>query len=233
DKNGVRTLRGPQTMCLSRGYIPMVSLMPERKSHSSILFASSTTFARRMGTIAAPDNFSRRARDHLERRLLRLDMRKAFNKFGLLVEQINAKYEPNSKHLLTFFQFAEILDFQMFVRRECTQPNNFPGGDLQPEPRYLLECYIFDDRRDHMGCVGMLCRQLHQFSVLCPKAADNMHFVDNAFDLTQIPKTLTNFLKGVLCAVHARGLYDLLGELALEYAQPPAALLELNRKDSA
>lgn len=225
DQNGVKMLWQPQQIRESEGHIPVPSLIPTI-SEESIIHKSSTSFAQKMGTVAAPASFSLEARAHLEQKLHKLNVRQAFRKFGILVERINQVIQPQSELLLTFFQFAEILDFKMFVRRECSFAEL---GGARREPRYVIECYVFEDRREFVAAIGVLCRQLHQFAVLCPGAARNLHFVDNAFDLTKLPKKLTGWLKMALCAIHARGLYDLLGELTLELVHPPAVLLDLTR----
>ncbi|EDV44620.2 uncharacterized protein Dana_GF20234 [Drosophila ananassae] len=227
DRNGVKMLWRPQDIRESEGCIPVPSLIPTL-SEESIIHKSSMSFAQQMGAVAAPSSFSPEARAHLEQKLHKLNVRQAFRKFGILVERINQDIQPQSELLLTFFQFAEILDFKMFVRRECTFAGR--GGESE-EPRYVVECYVFEDCREFVAAIGVLCRQLHQFAVLCPGAARNLYFVDDAFDLTRLPKKLTGWLKTVLCAVHARGLYDLLGELTLELVHPPATLLDLTRDD--
>lgn len=225
DMNDIQMLWDPQELRESIGHIPLPSMTPRIKGQESIIYKSSATFARLMDPPMLPASYSLAANIQLKRNLKSLSVKQAFSKFGRLVEQINEQLCPRQEHLLTFFQIAEILDFKMFVRLECS----FPCWAPTKAERFRIECYVFDDQRDFIASIAMLCRQLPILARICPGVTKNIRFVDNAFELTSMPLMLTSWLKAALNAIHARPIYNFLGELTYNWAHPPATLLDLTR----
>jgi len=223
NQNEVQMLLEPNELRYSVGQIPLPPMIPSIISIESLIHKTSTFFACLTGPASVPSIYSLDACLQLEQKLRNLSVKQAFSKFGRLVERINEHTCPHHEHLITFFQFAEILDFKMFVRREYT----FLDCISNTEPRYRIECYVFDDRRDYITSIALLCRQFYKYAKLGPRATCNFRFIDTAFEMTHMPTMLTGWLKSALNAIHARPLYNLLGELSYECIQPPSTLLEL------
>ncbi|KAH8323172.1 hypothetical protein KR074_008408, partial [Drosophila pseudoananassae] len=209
----------------SEGLIQVPSVIPSISSYESMIEKSSSFFNQHVNPVASPTSFSPESGAKIENMLKNPNVRKALRKFGMLVDRINRDIQPQSELLLTFFQLVEMLDLKMLVRLELS----YLGWGK--EPRYVVECYLFENRQDFVASIGLLCQQLHHFTDVCPGAAKNLRFVDNAFELTNLPRKVTGCLKTMLSAIHARGLYDLLGELTLLLVHPPATTLSCEDRD--
>ncbi|KAH8278121.1 hypothetical protein KR026_006891, partial [Drosophila bipectinata] len=222
--NGEKMLPLPQEIYESEGLISVPSVVPDDSSNESIIEKSSSfkSFDHKVSPVASTTSFSPESGAHIANELQKLNAKQAFRKFGILVDRINRDIQPQSELLLTFFQLVESLNLKMLVRLELKY---LGWGE---EPRYVVECYRSEDRKDFVASIGLLCQQLHHFTDVCPGAARNLRFVDDAFELTNLPKKLTGWLKTGLSAIHARGFYDLLGELTLLVVHPPADLLTPN-----
>ncbi|XP_020805165.1 uncharacterized protein LOC110181673 [Drosophila serrata] len=184
---------------------------------------SSTLFGRRMEPPVLPPSFSSAAFSFLEGKLRWPSARKAFLKLKRLVNKINKQPCPRGDHLLRFFHMAQDLDFKMYIRREI----DFPGWSSKQGRRYVVDCYVFDDRREYIASISLLDTQLHALARLFPRAQRNFRLIDNAFELTPMPKRLTKMLKATLNVFHAQRLFKYLGQLTLGFARSPGAVFDL------
>ncbi|XP_020800540.1 uncharacterized protein LOC110177909 isoform X2 [Drosophila serrata] len=219
---GLKVLFQPQMLRESLDHVPL-ELSSTSLDFDFVTDQSSTSFTYFDDPLLLPASFSVAAFCHLAQRMRNPSVREAFSKLGLLVEIINERLCPEDEHLQLFFRLAQFLEFKMYVRREF----NFPGWPPTPCRRFRMECYVFDDRREYIASISLLPSQLRTMAKLFPGARQNLRFVDNAFELTPMPSKLTNILRVVLEAMHARPLYELLGELTLDYARPQAAVFKL------
>ncbi|BFG01503.1 uncharacterized protein DMAD_01245 [Drosophila madeirensis] len=178
---------------------------------------SSTTLARLMGPLPIPPEFSMAARVQLEQNLKGVRAREAFYHFGELVDRINSRAIPRMEDLRVFFWFAAVLQFHMYLWH---QPKH---------RRYFVLCYVLEDRCDFMAHVTIPCALFRELVDIYPQTVDNGHFVEDIFQLAPAPLRLFSFLKVVSNLIHARSLYDRLGELIYGFFQPQDTLLQLTR----
>lgn len=192
------------------------------ETSQSIVTAKSSEFERVLEPVKVPESFSTRAYEHLKSKLKRVTAKQAFENLGKLVNKINSRPIPQNRQLLRFFRLAALLEIKMFVRLET-----YWGMPPTIDPRCRLECYMFDDRNEFVLSMGLLCKQLHIFCELFPTIKANIRYVDNALQLTMIPRGLTDFLQALMSTFRAEKIFKLLAEVVYEMMQPRASLLAL------
>lgn len=210
----------PHRLHESKGaiHMPVVSDQPKVKFNTtrSIIEAKSVLFERLMAPVTLPKHFSKEACEHIQSRLVQIDAKQAFFKFDKLMRKINKNPVPMYKHLMTFFKFVVLLDIKLFVREEICWPGYAPAS----EPRYQVECYVFDDRKDFLVSFALLCRQLQEFADLYPCIKGNLRYIDDAFDLTVMPPLITKCLRSIMTILHSRRLLQFLAEVTFDFIQP-------------
>lgn len=210
----------PHRLRESKGaiHMPTISDQPTVKFHNalSIIEAKSVLFERLMAPVTLPEHFSKEACEHIRSRLVQIEAKQAFFKFDKLMRKINKKPVPLYRHLMTFFKFVMLLDIKLFVREEIC----WPGYAAALEPRYQVECYVFDDRKDFLVSFALLCRQLQEFTDLYPSLKGNLRFIDDALDLTVMPPLITKCLRSIMNVLHSRRLLQFLAEVTFDFIQP-------------
>ncbi|XP_068151035.1 uncharacterized protein [Drosophila tropicalis] len=151
-----------------------------------------------------------------------LDLKRSFSLFGRLIKGINLESCPHDEHLKLFFKFADLLSFKMFLRKEY----NWPRCSSTNKPRCRIECFAFDDQKNFITSIGLLTRQLKMLIVLYPNVVHNMQYINDAFALTAMPRTLTICLKSLLPKI----MYNFLAELTYEWVQEPCPVLKIARQ---
>ncbi|XP_064537142.1 uncharacterized protein LOC135427539 [Drosophila montana] len=226
--DGVKVLWKPHALCESEGAIYIPSELSKLKfdCSQSIIRARSSYFERLMEPVKVPPNFSKRAYDQLQKKLGRMTAKQAFDNLARLVENINARAIPQNRQLLTFFRIAELLEIKMYVRTESYWAGKSPTID----PRCRCECYMFDDRNEFVLSVGLLSKQLNIFADLFPGIKPNIRYIDNAFELTQMPTMLTKCIRSVMVTLRAQTLFNMMAEVAYEVLSPKATLLALSQE---
>lgn len=226
--DGVKVLWKPHPLCESEGdiYIPSELSKLKFDCSQSIIRARSSYFERLMDPVRVPPNFSKRAYDQLQKKLSRMTAKQAFDNLARLVENINARAIPQNRQLLTFFRIAELLEIKMYVRTESYWTGRSPTID----PRCRCECYMFDDRSEFVLSVGLLSKQLNIFAELFPGIKPNIRYIDNAFELTQMPTMLTKCIRSVMVTLRAQTLFNMMAEVAYEVLSPKATLLALSQE---
>lgn len=226
-KDGIKVLWKVHPLRESDGDIPLSDDGSSVKfeTSQSIVNAKSSEFERIMEPVRVPPNFSKRAHEHLKKKLRRMTAKQAFENLGKLVDKINSRPIPQNRQLLRFFRIAELLEIKMFARAETYWNGKSPTID----PRCRLECYMFDDRNEFILSLGLLCKQLTIFSELFPRVKPNICYIDNALQLTIMPKPVTEFLRTVMVTLRAQTLFKLMAEMVYELLQPRATLLALAR----
>ncbi|EDW65986.2 uncharacterized protein [Drosophila virilis] len=226
--DGVKVLWKPHPLCESEGAIYIPSELSKLKfdCSQSIIRARSSYFERLMDPVRVPPNFSKRAYDQLQKKLSRMTAKQAFDNLARLVENINARAIPQNRQLLTFFRIAELLEIKMYVRTESYWAGRSPTID----PRCRCECYMFDDRNEFVLSVGLLSKQLNIFAELFPGIKPNIRYIDNAFELTQMPTMLTKCIRSVMVTLRAQTLFNMMAEVAYEVLSPKATLLALSQE---
>ncbi|XP_017871790.1 PREDICTED: uncharacterized protein LOC108619621 [Drosophila arizonae] len=192
------------------------------ETSQSIVTAKSSEFERVLEPVQVPEHYSARAHEHLKTKLRRMTAKQAFENLGKLVQKINSRSIPQNRQLLRFFRLAALLEIKMFVRLET-----YWGMPPTIDPRCRLDCYMFDDRNEFVLSMGLLCKQLNIFCELFPTVKENIRYVDNALQLTMMPRGLTDFLQTLMTTLGAEKIFKLLAEMIYEMMQPKATLLAL------
>lgn len=215
-----RVVVGAHRLRESKGaiHMPVISDQPRVKFHTtwSIIEAKSVVFERLMEPVKLPKHFSKEACEHFRSRLVQIEAKQTFFKFDKLMRKINKCPVPRYRHLMTFFKFVMLLDIKLFVREEICWPGYAPAT----EPRYQIECYVFDDRKDFLVSLGLLCRQLKEFAELYPSIKRNLRYIDDALDLIVVPTVVTRCLRAVMTTLHSRRLLQFLAEVTFDFIQP-------------
>lgn len=210
----------PHRLHESKGaiHMPTISGTPQVQFNntSSVIEAKSSLFERLMEPISLPDHFSKQACEHIRSRLYQIEAKQAFLKFDKLMQKINKCPVPRYRHLMTFFKFVMLLDIKLFVREEIC----WPGYSPTTEPRYQVECYVFDDRQDFIVSLALLCRQLQEFADLFPDVRRNLRYIDDAFDLTILPTPITKCLRSIMNTLHSKRLFKFFAEITYDFIQP-------------
>ncbi|KAH8416763.1 hypothetical protein KR222_003282, partial [Zaprionus bogoriensis] len=216
--DGFRVLMKPHRLRESMGRIHLPTDQQEIRFNnaSSIIEAKSSIFERLTSPVVLPKHFSKRACEHIAKRLTQIEAKQAFFNFDTLLKKINDRPIPRNRHLLTFFKLVLLLDIKLFVREEIC----WPGYAPTLEPRYQIECYVFDDRKDFLVSLALLCRQLKFFTDFMPNIRVNLRYIDDALDLTTVPPSLTRCLRSIMTKLHSRRLFKLLAEITYDFLQP-------------
>lgn len=215
-----KTIHKARRLYESKGAIHMPSILaiPKVQFHntSSVIEAKSVLFERLMEPITLPDHFSERACAHIRSRLYQIEAKLAFLKFDKLMQKINKGPVPRYRHLMTFFKFVRLLDIKLFVREEICWPGFAPAL----EPRYQVECYVFDDRQDFIVSFALLCRQLQEFAEGFPDVRRNLRYIDDAFELTILPSPITKCMRYIMNSLHSKRLFKFFAEITYDFIQP-------------
>lgn len=215
-----KTIVKPHRLHESKGaiHMPAISRTPQVQFNntSSVIEAKSSLFERLMEPLALPEHFSQQACEHIRTRLCQIEAKQAFLKFDKLMQKINKNPVPRYRHLMTFFKLVMLLDIKLFVREEIC----WPGFSPADEPRYQVECFVFDDRQDFLVSLALLCRQLQEFADIFPAVRRNLRYIDDAFDLTIIPTPVTKCLRSIMNKLHSKRLFKFFAEIAYDFIQP-------------
>lgn len=223
--DNIKVLYNPHPLQESDGDISEssdVSSTLNFETSQSIVTAKSSEFERVLEPVQVPEHYSARAHEHLKTKLRRMTAKQAFENLGRLVQKINSRSIPQNRQLLRFFRLAVLLEIKMFVRLET-----YWGMPPTIDPRCRLECYMFDDRNEFVLSIGLLCKQLNIFCELFPTVKENIRYVDNALQLTMMPRGLTDFLQTLMTTLGAEKIFKILAEMIYGIMQPKATLLAL------